>query len=56
MIEIITDQKLITKYQRALVQNLKTTCTESGLHTVGYQGGNEDFVLHFSNKFIWLGV
>jgi len=51
LIEIITDGKLITKYQRQFIQQLKTTCREKIVCTLGYQGNSDELTVYYSEKF-----
>jgi hypothetical protein len=52
MTEIITDEKLITKYQRQFVQQLKGVCDEKIKCNLGYQGESSDeLTVFYSNKF-----
>lgn len=51
MIEIVTDGKLITKYQRQFIQQLKTTCREKVVCTLGYQGNSDDLTVYYSEKY-----
>ena len=51
MTEIVTDDKLITKYQRQFIQQLKTTCREKIVCTLGYQGSSDELTVYYSEKF-----
>ena len=51
MTEIITDQNLITKYQKLLVKQLKTACTEKIVCILGYQGNSDELTVYYSDKF-----
>jgi hypothetical protein len=51
MTEIITDAKLITKYQKQFVRELKTICNEKLNCTLGYQGASEELPVFYSEKF-----
>lgn len=51
MIEIVTDSKLITKYQRQFLQQLQTTCQEKVVCTLGYQGNSDKSTVYYSAKF-----
>lgn len=50
MIEIITNSKLITKYQRLFIKQLKIVCNTKVISNVGYQGYNEESTLYYSEK------
>lgn len=45
MTEIITDEKLITKYQKQFVKQLKTICKEEINCIVGYQGSSDELTV-----------
>lgn len=51
MIEIITDSKLITKYQHQFTKQLKTVCKEKVVCVLGYQGYSEDATTYYSEKY-----
>ncbi len=51
MIDIVTDGKLITKYQRQFIQQLKTTCREKIVCTLGHQGKSDELTVYYSEIF-----
>lgn len=51
MIKIVTDKKLILKYQRLFVEQLNSACTEEINCILGYQGGSEEWPVNYSDIF-----
>ena len=51
MIEIVTDGKLITKYQKQFVQRLKTVCNKRISCNLGYQGDSFPTIVFYSPQF-----
>lgn len=51
MIEIITEQKLIVKLQKKLIQQLKKVCNEKIVCTVGVQGSSDEKTVYYSQKY-----
>lgn len=51
MIQIVTDKKLINKYQRQFIKQLKSSCGKKMLCTLGYQGSSEEQDVYYSEKF-----
>lgn len=51
MTEIVTQEKLITKYQKLFVRQLKTVCTEKVICILGYQGNSDELTVYYSDKF-----
>jgi len=51
LIDIVTDGKLITKYQRQFIQQLKTTCREKIVCTLGHQGKSDELTVYYSEIF-----
>lgn len=51
MTEIVSDKKLITKYQRLFVKQLKTVCTEKIICILGYQGNSDELTVYYSEKY-----
>jgi hypothetical protein len=50
MIEIVTDGKLITKYQKQFVQRLKTVCNKKISCNLGFQGDSFTTTVFYSPK------
>ena len=50
MIEIVTDSKLITKYQKQFVQRLKTVCNKNISCNLGFQGDSFTTTVFYSPK------
>jgi hypothetical protein len=51
MIEIVTDRKLITKYQKLFVQKLKTVCSKKISCNLGFQGDSFSSPVFYSSIF-----
>jgi hypothetical protein len=51
MIKIVTDSKLITKYQRQFIKELKTVCRKKIVCILGYQGNSDEMTVYYSEKF-----
>jgi hypothetical protein len=51
MIEIVTEEKLISKYQKEFIKQLKTVCTKKVFCNVGFQGGSIATTVFYSSKF-----
>ena len=51
MTEIITSARLITKYQKQFIQQLKFYCTEKIICTIGHQGYSDRSVVYYSKKY-----
>lgn len=51
MIEIVTDRKLITKYQKLFVQKLKTVCNKKISCNLGFQGDSFSSPVFYSPEF-----
>lgn len=51
MIEIVTEKKLIAKYQNQFIKQLKSACGKKMYCTLGYQGSSEDQEVYYSEKF-----
>lgn len=51
MIEIVTDSKLITKYQKQFVQRLKTVCDKKIPCSLGFQGDSFTTTVFYSPSF-----
>ena len=51
MVSIVTDEKQITKYQKAFIQKLRSICLQKIEIIVGYQGFSEPVTAFYSSKY-----
>jgi hypothetical protein len=51
MIVIVTEKKLIARYQKQFILQLKSACGKKMRCTLGYQGSSEDEEVYYSEEF-----